>query len=428
MPGVEPRHLFFPKILKSDEASHFFGRESAFGQALDHLGNDEAAVAIYGERGIGKSSFAWQLASILDDSNSVFKRSKLQRVGREKRYECIFPSPANKPKSISSVIANILSEKTSEYSLHARYGQRFQDWGLYDSIQKRYGVSLHDIGFKNVGDDLLFTIFKEILHEIKNANPRSSLVVFIDEADEIDNTDGLGQLMKRIDVANFVVVGIGDTVGDIIQDHASAGRKLIGGLVELEGLNSNQIGEIFDHASERSNRRITFTSEYLARAKTVCAGFPWFAQNLGYQSVLSVVRNHDPGEDFTARLGRAEFRLALDAVRGVYQQSLEKRIDFTELEVAGPREIIRVLAKARKPLTDTEISKELIRSERRIPMAKIDNFLYRLVHDASLLTKVAGKSGDSEDRFRFRDPIARTFALEIVDQHSGEESSDKSFS
>ncbi|MBK8200584.1 MAG: hypothetical protein IPK75_19790 [Acidobacteria bacterium] len=256
----------------------------------------------------------------------------------------------------------------------------------------------------------------ELCQLLRNNNPRVDLVLFIDEADQIRDRTGFGQLVKRIDTAKIVIVGIGDTIDNLISDHASSGRKLIGGLIELETLEEKEIEKIFRDAEEKSNGMLSFTNSFIQKAKRLSAGFPWVAQNLGYQALTRELLNRDVDAAGPVKLGMEAFRYAVDEVRSVYVNDIDKKVRFEELNTPEAALLVSIIANAPRgrPLTDKEISQELLKQGHRMSMVDIDLYLGRLEDDANLLVK------RTDLRYRFRDPIARTFALDRIDQVRGE--------
>jgi hypothetical protein len=158
--------------------------------------------------------------------------------------------------------------------------------------------------------------FNELLSRIRRVYSISDLLIFLDDFDTIGNPKGMGDLIKTSEVARFAIVGVADNVGDLVDDHASAGRKLAGSTFLVPVLNDSDLRAIFDRAEAVSQPgMLTFAPKFRDLVIDHSEGFPWFVHLVGFYGVANAVREQQNKES------KRQFPLVLDA------HDFEKAID-----------------------------------------------------------------------------------------------------
>lgn len=406
MKQIDVNHMFHTDILRPGNAEHFIGRNDLMKRALNVLGSETGSCVIFGERGVGKSSLAWQIASTLENQNSIFRRSQLQSVGLDKEFVTVFLESDDPPRNVAQLLIQLLLFGRSPFSLRERFPKVFTEWDLDGELQKNFGVKFSEIHRLPDAGDLAFQVFGEVLRIIKIQYPRTHVVFFVDEVENMGDRRGLGSLVKRVDNAKFVLIGIADTLADIVEDHESAARKLIGGDLEVEPLNDKLIEQVFLEASRQSEGAVRFSKAFLLQAKRICVGFPWLAQHIGFHSVVIRLEARAQASQEIV-VGLRELKPAIARVRSVHEEKVNRKVNYGELADDGARTIVRVIANSKRYLAVEDINKEV-----NGRMGDTNIYVKRLV-EASILHK------RRDGRYRFTSPIVRSFVLDEADARDG---------
>lgn len=70
--------LFLPsKAIRTENSEVFVGRQDVISEAIEAVSIAGSTLLIYGERGIGKTSFAWQISNILSGQNNIIGNNKV---------------------------------------------------------------------------------------------------------------------------------------------------------------------------------------------------------------------------------------------------------------------------------------------------------------------------------------------------------------
>lgn len=413
---TDPNHLFYPKdALKGKDADVFYGREVLLQKCLDALGSRGTSCVIFGERGVGKTSLAWQVVTVLDGTNNKYSKKQLMRVGFQDAYKCVFHRIRPGVDSLGDLIISLLRPSSSPNSIQHLFPELYEDATIYTKFERKYQISLpilmsfeSTFASQTKNADLvdnpilnsasreqnLAALFEDVLNEIEKLHPSVQIIFFVDEIDQANVKVGLGSLIKNSNAARFVFIGIANNITEIITDHESAGRKLIGGDIEVPTLSEQDIRFIFTGAQNKSKGGIIFSNEFLELAVTYSAGYPWIAQNIGFQALLSKLPSEAP-----IYIGASDFKLAVKNVVSVYERDeINRRLPFeTVYDGSTTRQILDFLWTIPFAPTSDEIQETGVQPNvsRFVPTA-----LNRLIELQIL--KI-----NSNNRWQFIDPVVR---------------------
>ena len=222
----DPDVLFHKDAIKGDKAENFSFSFEKLQKCLNALASDHSSCIVYGERGVGKTSFAWQVLSILIDENTVYDKNKVLVIGKNKKFKCVF-FKCDSNSDLADLLLNIMRPSLEPFSL-SRVFPEFYDSDLQHKFKLKLKFNL--FGFldtelegeeekeksSKVADDKNFNtlspeakikhLFNDLLREINNVYPEYTLIFFVDEMEQLADTSGLGKFLKNLNLCKFVLL------------------------------------------------------------------------------------------------------------------------------------------------------------------------------------------------------------------------------
>jgi Cdc6-like AAA superfamily ATPase len=354
---ISPNKLFFPnKSIRRDNKSAFTGRRSMLQEAYRKVGEDGFSALIYGDRGIGKTSFGWQLLELLSGDTSI--------LGTSSKYpecRCIWLQCQDYMDSIEGVLVSLIKESLSPNSFSTEFPSIYNSPEHKDTMQRKYGINLGVIStefiFKPSPEAGVISkikslnapihdLFKHVIHLCKKLSPDLPIVVFLDEFDSLPNRIGVGQLIKATDDVCFVIIGIADNIDEIIEDHPSADRKIGNTKYKIPNLESAEVNIIFDKAQETANNEIVFESDFRDQVIFKSNGYPYLVQQFGYFATQAA---QDANPDQTPlRVGVTYLQ---ESIKRLFKHKQESKlfkplIDILESDSKSKNEILRVVGES----------------------------------------------------------------------------------
>lgn len=175
----------------------------------------------------------------------------------------------------------------------------------------------------------LYAFLEDVLSNISRKNPETDLIIFLDEVDRLPSKAGLGSLIKNTSGVRFALIGVADNVNDLVEDHPSVNRKLMGATFEVPTLLPGEIEWIFKRAEQMSKGEISFSSQFMAMAIEYSAGFPFLAQLFGFHAVKHALARGDAYQ-YPLRIDEQDLDKAIDEVKAFYLTSLSVKQNAIE--------------------------------------------------------------------------------------------------
>jgi len=396
---AKPKDLFFPnKAISIGNRRFFTGRQDLLAEATRRVGDDGFSAVVYGDRGVGKTSFGWQL---------------LQRL-TQKGCKCIWFKCQDYMFNLETVLNSVLVESLDDYSFKSHFPELYEDSQVKDTIQRKYGFNFAIVsaeltvkkgdskssGTGNIKElyPLIQDLFKDTLKACQALYPETDIVIFFDEVDSLPDRSGIGQMIKGVDNAKFVIIGIADQINEIITDHPSAERKLANSTFKVPRLDYSEVLSLFDRAEEESQGQVIFDSKFRDEVNAKSDGYPYLIQQFGYFA-MQTAQDTNPSDrplvvsvDYLAQ--------AIDKLFNVKAENIIFTSLFNVLNGDGQarREILRLVALADKPPTNEEMKREVLPRLKQHIESNI-----KLLIDAGILRAI--KNG-----YRFANPEARILA------------------
>lgn len=270
MKGIDIHNTFSPgqEIL---EPNKFAGRKGNIETAINALCRPGTSIIVYGQRGVGKTSFVEMLKLIAQDQVELLYRYKFNQLRPQKgfRYKIIsvqcdadvdstdkvLQRLITSPEGISGLIGPRIMrmETTTKDSFAINFLKQivsFESSTEEKLIRKEYTeTSIYEI-FTN----LILYIVKYILE------PDDGLLIVVDEFDQVKNTSKISSLIKTLskNKVKFLISGIAESYSDLIQQHASIERQLFHGRIQINPMSEEEIKNIFELAEKNSEGYIKF--------------------------------------------------------------------------------------------------------------------------------------------------------------------------
>ncbi len=287
----------FQPAQEISDPKRFAGRRAEFARALEALLTDGAHLCVYGQRGIGKSSFARQVADVAEGKSAVLEALSLKDYKNEKfdfltlRIIC------------DDTVVDL--ERLLQRSLTSTDG--FAPW-VKEEVTKRivqdarhFSVAPSGIGAKSQHHETTETApkkrgwveaFSEVVKDTQTVASDGVLLI-IDEFDRMSDRSGLASLLKALAGVKLKVmlVGVADDLKGLVVEHESLQRQMTEGAVLLPPMPTKEVIEILSKAEESLKEAITFEQKIKQRIAELCSGQPYLVHLFGKYSLLEAFRS-----------------------------------------------------------------------------------------------------------------------------------------
>lgn len=392
----------------------FAGRRSEIRDGIISLNNTGSFLTIYGLRGSGKSSVAYQIGHIARGDKTLSNMLQLTKLLPRKRgfnfivhyVKCdIFI------KNTYGLIKRILfgdESNPSLFSMTKAGEKKFEQMkNIIESEASAniFGVKLGLKGkkeeiYQNYISDDLIQQFRQVLGTVQKDNQnKSGILILIDEFDTIKDKSGFSSIIKTCSspFVKFGIIGIANTITELVEDHASIGRQIESINVRL--MSENELAEILSKAVYRLGRKIIFDEIAQEAIIKRAEGFPYFVQLLGREAMLLAyefdlktidkrVINFIREKISEGRLKTIYEEIYHSAVKNSPQRELMlKAFSEVEKEEIFSEDVYR-LVKELDVTNPSQLMKELTSPEKGVP----------------ILVKIRDKY------YRFSDPVFKVYA------------------
>jgi Cdc6-like AAA superfamily ATPase len=310
--AVDPEIGFTADVIR--EPSRFVGRTDLIRDCISAVNATTGLIAVYGKRGVGKSSLLRQMQQMALGDYTLARRAGLAAFvpDRPRTYLTVYytcDSLISDGKDLLSRLCNDQSEEDSLLRLVPNDGKdiveftrskevkvgadlKVVNWGAKGVEASKYArVVPHDIvqTFRNFVDSI-------VTHQVQRRMKRDGLLILLDEFDVIKDKAGIGSLIKSLTnpTVKFAVCGVGRDLTDLVQDHASIERLIEQGVLPVKPMGLDESEAIINRAAELFKGAIRFEPGISSRIADMGQGYPYFVQLIGKQCVHEVnARNTD---------------------------------------------------------------------------------------------------------------------------------------
>jgi hypothetical protein len=369
---------------------------------------------IYGEPGIGRSSFAWQLLELLSGDRTLAENFGLNLPDNLPNCKCIWLQCNKEMQIIEGVLLSLLIHSQKRYTFSQEFAEILSSRDFIDTVRKQYNINLNEVGF-----DFLFgradkankskknkvqNLFEYVIDCYTQKHPDEDIIIFLDNFDLIPKRSGVARLINYNNYnyndnnnVRFVIIGIDDNINEIIEENPSAARKLPDSKFRIPRFNAEEINFVFNKAEEVANHQIVFEPEFREQVIFRSYGYPYLVQRFGY-STTQISCDSNPAKDRPLTIKVDDLQKVIDKlVKNRKNSSLYITL-FCILDGTdqAKKEILRIVAQETDDISDKSIMNKISDSFKKSVEQNIENLINRKV-----LKRV------EDNRVRFVDPEAR---------------------
>lgn len=304
-------HLDIKRIQDAFSPAHeintpelFVGRREQMKKGIIALSNTGGMICIYGLRGVGKSSVAMQLKLIAEGNTELLNMLDLWRYQPKKGFSYLvqYLRCDDYVQNMRDLVHRIIYGDDNNPSLYSltKSGEK-QLLGYKKTIDAGAEASVTGglfggkLGGKRVTESSYNTVvssdevlqFRKLLGTIRKDNQeRTGLLILIDEFDRIPDKQGFSSIIKACsdDFIKFGIVGIANSLTELIGDHDSSGRQF--DIVKVPRMPLYDLEGILQRAQGKIKHRIQFTEKAREQITARAHGFPYFVHLLGREAML----------------------------------------------------------------------------------------------------------------------------------------------
>lgn len=405
----------FSPAREITDPSLFVGRREEIKNAMLALQNPGGFMAIFGLRGVGKSSIAYQIKLIAEGDETLVKPLNLWPYVPKKKFNtivCYYRSDGF-VRNISDLFKRMLfgdDSNPSLFSLTKSGDKKLDEFKRIVGVDGGANFFGAKIGAKgqeelkystHICDDLIQQ-FRSLLGVIKKDNSdKDGLLILVDEFDTIDDKKGFSSIVKACssEYVKFGVVGIASSMNELISDHTSIGRQI--DYIEVPIMPEIEILQILKKAEWRVGNKISFDDHAMSDITSKSEGFPYFAHLLGKESmILAYERN-------SYRVTKTDIDQLYAKISSGRLNNIFETIYHESVKNSPQREILLKLFAENE---DGEIFSEKVYSEaKELGITNPSQLMKQLTSpENSYTTPVLVKS--KERYYRFTDPVFKVYA------------------
>jgi hypothetical protein len=284
-----------------DEPALFAGRGRQLEQLAQALHTEGACAVIYGDRGLGKSSLAVQAWRIALGEDTLLRQHGLEHwaIPADKTFLAFYISATDATptteallRRISGALADVAAERKGEGEvLLDRTTRRRASLKVFEyETAKTFRTTATVVRRESASpEDEIFSLARAL----RSATDCPVLLI-IDELDRVRDTAGLASFIKAFsgDTLRFMLVGIGQSVSELLADHQSIDR--LADFIEVPRMNRRELMSIVDQAIAQLSREgvdVEFSQPANGELARVAGGFPWFVHVIGQAALLESERD-----------------------------------------------------------------------------------------------------------------------------------------
>ncbi|WP_339136472.1 MAG: cold shock domain-containing protein [Candidatus Electrothrix sp. GW3-4] len=367
----------------------FAGREVPIINAVDCIFNHKN-ILITGERGIGKSSLAFQLSYLAGGEDTLLKRLNINTGNYQFQYLC--PDHRCIPgHNLFNIIESLILSAVRALGIELSYEKITTELG----IDVKFVKAIQKSEVENRPSNELITFFVDAIERIysRSEGKFNGILFLIDEIDCLEDGDNLAAFLKAsIESLNFknygnisfILAGVTGTLTELLLQHQSFSRLFEN--IELKRMTESELSEII--TKSLAGTQVVMDSDVKTQVINLSDRFPEPIHLLGY---------HCFRFDQDMNIDHIDFERALNfIIRELKKQEFDNLYAIAKNSFGYP--ILKKIAYMKKSyFTVSDLSNELDVKE-----SKVAGFIGDMV-GKSIIIKAKGRL------FRLKEPLFRIY-------------------
>ncbi len=300
---IDPEKGFTSDVIT--DPNRFVGRIDLIRACMQSLNSPNSLIAIYGKRGVGKSSLLRQVQQMaLGDYTLATNAGLHHEIPKSPRkYLTVFYTCDSIIESGEALISRLCNDQNNEdglLRLVPHDGKDIVEFTRAKEVSAGADLKVVNWGTKGVEtskyarvveEDIIQTfrnfISSIVQHQVKGRMKRDGLLILLDEFDVLANKEGLGSLIKSLSSKDikFGVCGIGQDLTDLIEDHASVERLLEQGAIHVKTMPETEALSVLTKAEELFGGNLAIEDDVKKEIVSASQGYPYFIQMIGKSCV-----------------------------------------------------------------------------------------------------------------------------------------------
>lgn len=296
---IDPEIGFTSDVIR--DPARFVGRVDLISDCIRALNSPLGLIAIYGKRGVGKSSLLRQIQQMALGDYELATNSGLGHMipPRPRTYLTVFYTCDSLIKSGIELVSRLLNDQDSEDGLLRLVpddGKELIEFTRTTEVEGGVDLKLVNWGAKGiessryarvVQDDTIQTfrnfVTAIVAHQVTARMKRDGLLILLDEFDVIDNKEGFGSVIKSMSSSSvkFGVCGVARDLNGLVRDHASVERLLEEGAIHVQPMPREEAVGIITTANHRFAGSISFSASATDKIVALAEGYPYLVQMFG---------------------------------------------------------------------------------------------------------------------------------------------------
>lgn len=396
----------FSPAREAKDPWRFAGRNKEIEDLLIALESDGVHIVLYGERGVGKSSIAYQLEKIATGDNSLLVKENIA-LDKKFNFEAVYFTCDDSIKSLNDLFRRLLSDhdglsrfipeivksRTTKYTETPKFDVKIV------SLEGKRERSSEIINL--IPDNDITGLFVSTLRKAEtDCGKKDGLIVLIDEFDRIGCVAGFASVIKALSnvKVKFVITGISNNVHNLVGEHESIGRQLAGGVVYVPPMSSNDLDEIFETVEGKLKKRYKFEMSARLFAIGLSRGHPYYVHLLGKHSLIQARKEGRSIID-EGLMRRVWSDIANNNAAPVQEHNYRKVAGNPTREM-----IVKMLAAMETDVFVTSKVYPILASELKVSSSTVSKYIRSLCNDFFVFEQIGAK------QYRFTDSMFRAYA------------------